>query len=32
MSRLKLCPQCGTEYEPDVKFCSRDGSALRGRS
>ena len=24
-----MCPQCGSEYELDVKFCPKDGSTLR---
>ncbi len=27
----KICPQCGDSFEPDVRFCPRDGSALRAR-
>ncbi|MEP6691433.1 MAG: protein kinase, partial [Gemmatimonadaceae bacterium] len=30
MSGQKICPQCGATYEPEIKFCPRDGSALRG--
>jgi serine/threonine-protein kinase len=26
---LKVCPQCGTEYETTARFCPADGSALR---
>ncbi len=26
---LKVCPQCGTEYETAARFCPSDGSALR---
>ncbi|HEU4722882.1 MAG TPA: serine/threonine-protein kinase [Gemmatimonadaceae bacterium] len=26
---LKVCPQCGTEYETAARFCPADGSALR---
>jgi len=29
VSALKTCPQCGSEYELDVKFCPKDGSTLR---
>ena len=29
MSALKICPQCGTEYELDQRFCPKDGSTLR---
>ena len=29
MSALKTCPQCGSEYELDIKFCPKDGSTLR---
>ncbi|HEX6533872.1 MAG TPA: serine/threonine-protein kinase [Gemmatimonadaceae bacterium] len=29
MSPLKTCPQCGSEYELDVKFCPKDGTTLR---
>ena len=29
MSALKVCPQCGTEYELDQRFCPRDGTTLR---
>ncbi|MFN2482556.1 MAG: serine/threonine-protein kinase [Pyrinomonadaceae bacterium] len=25
---MKTCPQCGSVYEPAVKFCPRDGRAL----
>ncbi|MDQ6829061.1 MAG: serine/threonine protein kinase, partial [Gemmatimonadota bacterium] len=27
---MKTCPKCGNTYEADLKFCPRDGSALRG--
>ena len=27
----KVCPQCGDEFEPDVRFCPRDGSVLRAK-
>jgi serine/threonine protein kinase len=26
---LKVCPQCGTEYETAARFCPSDGTALR---
>jgi serine/threonine protein kinase len=26
---LKVCPQCGTEYETAARFCPADGTALR---
>ena len=26
---LKLCPQCGTEYPANARFCEIDGTALR---
>ena len=26
---LKICPQCGTEYETAARFCPADGTALR---
>ena len=29
MSQLKICPQCGSEYELDQRFCPRDGTTLR---
>ncbi|MDB4906459.1 MAG: hypothetical protein JWO05_1243 [Gemmatimonadetes bacterium] len=29
MSALKICPQCGTEYELDQRFCPKDGTTLR---
>ncbi|HET7632197.1 MAG TPA: serine/threonine-protein kinase [Gemmatimonadaceae bacterium] len=29
MSQLKICPQCGTEYELDQRFCPKDGTTLR---
>ena len=25
----KICPQCGTEYDVDQKFCPKDGTTLR---
>ena len=27
---MKICPVCGTEFPDDQKFCSNDGSVLRG--
>lgn len=27
---LKVCPQCGTEYPANARFCEIDGTALRG--
>jgi len=32
MSALKICPQCGTEYELDQRFCPKDGSTLRSQN
>jgi serine/threonine-protein kinase len=29
MSAQKICPQCGTEYELDQRFCPKDGSTLK---
>jgi serine/threonine protein kinase len=29
VSALKICPQCGTEYELDQRFCPKDGSTLK---
>jgi len=29
LSALKICPQCGTEYELDQRFCPKDGSTLK---
>jgi serine/threonine-protein kinase len=29
VSALKTCPQCGSEYELDIKFCPKDGTTLR---
>ena len=26
---VKLCPQCGSEYSADIKFCPKDGTTLR---
>lgn len=31
-SALKICPQCGTEYPANERFCPRDGTALRSQS
>ena len=28
----KICPQCGSVFGPEHRFCPVDGSALRGRS
>lgn len=25
---MKTCPNCGSEYVDDVKFCARDGTVL----
>ncbi len=27
----KVCPQCGDVFEPEVRFCPRDGAALRAQ-
>jgi eukaryotic-like serine/threonine-protein kinase len=32
LSALKICPQCGTEYELDQRFCPKDGSTLRSQT
>ena len=32
MSALKICPQCGTEYELDQRFCPKDGSTLKSQN
>lgn len=32
MSALKLCPQCGSEYELDQRFCPKDGSTLKSQA
>jgi len=32
VSALKLCPQCGTEYELDQRFCPKDGSTLKSQA
>jgi len=29
VSQLKICPQCGAEYELDQRFCPKDGTTLR---
>ncbi|HEY2896266.1 MAG TPA: serine/threonine-protein kinase [Gemmatimonadaceae bacterium] len=29
---MKSCPQCGTEYDAQTKFCPTDGSTLRSAS
>jgi predicted Ser/Thr protein kinase len=29
VSSLKICPQCGAEYELDQRFCPKDGTTLR---
>jgi len=29
---LKVCPQCGTEYPANARFCEIDGTALRSAS
>ena len=29
MTARRICPQCGTEYSEDLRFCPRDGTALR---
>ena len=31
MSALKICPQCGSEYELDQRFCPKDGSTLKSQ-
>jgi eukaryotic-like serine/threonine-protein kinase len=31
-SPLKVCPQCGTEYPANARFCEVDGTALRAAS
>jgi serine/threonine protein kinase len=31
VSALKVCPQCGTEYELDQRFCPKDGSTLKAQ-
>jgi eukaryotic-like serine/threonine-protein kinase len=32
VSALKVCPQCGAEYELDVRFCPSDGSTLKAQN
>ena len=32
MSSLKICPQCGNEYELDQRFCPKDGTTLRSQN
>ena len=32
MNPLKVCPQCGTEYPANARFCEIDGTALRSAS
>jgi serine/threonine protein kinase len=32
VSALKICPQCGTEYELDQRFCPKDGSTLKSQN
>jgi len=32
VSGLKICPQCGAEYELDQRFCPQDGTTLRLRN
>ena len=32
MSAQKVCPQCGTEYPANARFCEIDGTALRAAS
>jgi Protein kinase domain len=29
VTQLKICPQCGAEYELDQRFCPKDGTTLR---
>ncbi len=29
MSAVRICPQCGSEYDADIKFCPKDGTTLR---
>ncbi len=31
-AQLKICPQCGDEYELDQRFCPKDGSTLKSPS
>ncbi|HTG53701.1 MAG TPA: serine/threonine-protein kinase [Gemmatimonadaceae bacterium] len=28
-AQVRICPQCGSEYTADIKFCPKDGSTLR---
>jgi predicted Ser/Thr protein kinase len=28
----KICPQCGTGYDNDQRFCPRDGASLKGKA
>jgi predicted Ser/Thr protein kinase len=28
----KICPQCGTNYENDQRFCPRDGASLKSKA
>ena len=32
MSGVKVCPQCGTEYPVNARFCEIDGTALRSEN
>jgi serine/threonine-protein kinase len=32
VSALKVCPQCGTEYPANARFCEIDGTALRSET
>jgi serine/threonine protein kinase len=32
VNALKVCPQCGTEYPANARFCEVDGTALRSAS
>jgi serine/threonine-protein kinase len=32
VSAQKICPQCGTEYELDQRFCPKDGSTLKSQN
>ncbi len=29
MSAVRICPQCGSEYDAEIKFCPKDGTTLR---
>ena len=31
-AQLKICPQCGNEYELDQRFCPKDGATLKSQS